>query len=85
MAKTPKTTVVKVGDREFKLQHPGVKWYMENTDACRNANGVVQTAKYAQNLLDFVVVDPVGMKVDDFETVGELEEFIQAAETFLRC
>lgn len=84
MAKAPKTKVVKIGGKDFKMQHPGVKWYMENTDACRNANGVVQTAKYAQSLLDFVVVEPNGMKVDDFESVADLEQLIQESETFLR-
>lgn len=84
MSKTPKTEVVKVGSKEYKLQHPGVRWYMENTDNSRDARGVLSVAKYAQNLLDNVVVDPPGLKLDDFDSVGELEELVQKADQFLK-
>lgn len=84
MSKTPKTEVVKVGNKEYKLQHPGVRWYMENTDACRDARGVLSVAKYAQNLLDNVVVDPPGLKLDDFDSVSELEELVQKVDQFLK-
>ena len=84
MSKTPKTEVVKVGSKEYKLQHPGVRWYMENTDNSRDARGVMSTAVYAQNLLDNVVIDPPGLKLDDFNSVAELEELIQKTERFLK-
>lgn len=84
MSKTPKTEVVKVGNKEYKLQHPGVRWYMENTDNSRDARGVLLVAKYAQNLLDNVVVDPPGLKLDDFDSVSELEELVQKADQFLK-
>lgn len=82
--KTPKTAIITVNGKEYKLQHPGVRWYMQNTDETRNAAGVVQIAKYTQNLLDNVVTSPVGLKLDDFETVAELEELIQRIESFLK-
>lgn len=84
MSKTPKTEIVKIGGKEYKLQHPGVRWYMENTDNSRDARGVLSVAKYAQNLLDNVVVDPPGLKLDDFDSVGELEELVQKADQFLK-
>ena len=67
--KTPKTKKVSIGGKEYKFQHPGVRWYLENSDACKNDAGVMQTAKYTQNLLDNVVTDPPGLQIDDFETV----------------
>lgn len=82
--KQPKTTTVTINGKKYKLQHPGVRWYMENTDRCRNMNGVIQTAVYAQSLLDHVVTDPVGLKLDDFDSVGELTELIQQIEEFLK-
>jgi len=39
---------------------------------------------YAQSLLDHVVTDPSGLTLDDFESVGELEEVIRQIEEFLR-
>ena len=84
MPKTPKTETITIQGKQYKLQHPGVRWYLENSDACRGPNGVIQTAKYTQNLLDHVVTDPPGLKVDDFETVGELEELTQKVDSFLR-
>jgi len=84
VAKTPKTATITVGSKEYKLQHPGVRWYLENSDACRGPNGVIQTAKYAQNILDHVVTDPSGLKIDDIETVAEIEELVQKADSFLR-
>ncbi len=84
MPKTPKTETITIKGKQYKLQHPGVRWYLENTDACRGPNGVIQTAKYAQNILDHVVTDPPGLKIDDFETVAEIEELVQTADSFLR-
>lgn len=84
MGKTAKTATITVAGKEYKLQHPGVRWYMQNSDECRNAQGVLQTAKYAQNLLDHVVTHPAGLTLDDFESVSELEELIQKVESFLK-
>ncbi len=33
---------------------------------------------------DHVVTDPPGLKIDDFETVGEVEELTQKVDSFLR-
>lgn len=85
MAKQPKTATVTVRGKEYKLQHPGVRWYLQNTDQCRNQAGVLQIEKYAQSLLDHVVVEPVGLKLDDFDSISEVEELIQEIESFLKA
>lgn len=84
MPKQPRTGTITVNGKTYKLQHPGVKWYMDNTDRSRNQAGVLQVSVYAQNLLDNVVTEPVGLKLDDFESVGELEEVIRKIEEFLK-
>jgi len=45
---------------------------------------VLQVATYVQNLLDFVVTEPSGLKVDDFESVDELMEVVREIEAFLK-
>jgi len=84
MPKQPKTATITVNGKTYKLQHPGIRWYMENSDRARGAGGAIQTAVYAQSLLDHVVADPAGLTLDDFESVGELEEVIRQIEEFLR-
>ncbi|NMB25455.1 MAG: hypothetical protein GX986_07990 [Firmicutes bacterium] len=79
-----KTGMVTVRGKQYKLQHPGVRWYMENSDACRGPNGALQTAPYTQSLLDHVVTDPVGLKLDDFDSIQEVEELVRQIESFLR-
>lgn len=83
--KKPKTATVIVGGKEYRLQHPGVKWYMENIDDSRDARGAMSVGKYTQNLLDNVVVSPAGLKMDDFDSVGEMEALIQQVDRFLRA
>lgn len=82
--KTAKTGEVTVRGKKYKFQHPGAKWYLKHTDKSRDRNGVLQTEAYIQGLLDNVVIDPAGLKVDDFESVGEIEELVTELEQFLR-
>lgn len=84
MAKQAKTATKTIRGKTYKLQHPGVMWYLQNTDRSRDQNGVLQTATYVQNLLDHVVTDPQGLKVDDFESVDELMEVVREIEDFLK-
>lgn len=85
IAKQPTTTTITVRGKEYRLQHPGVRWYLQNTDQCRNQAGVLQIEQYAQSLLDNVVTDPPGLKLDDFDSIGEVEELIQQIESFLKA
>lgn len=83
-AQTTETRTTIVRGREYKLQHPGVKWYFKHTDRSRDRNGVLQSEDYIQGLLDNVVVSPSGLSMDDFTTVKELEELVTEIESFLR-
>ena len=84
MAKTPKTATITVGGKEYKLQHPGTSWYLNNDRDSRDARGVRDHVKYIQSVLDFVVTEPRGLTVDDF-SVGEVEALIPQIESFLRA
>lgn len=79
--------VIKIGSgnstKEFKLQDPGVEWYLDFVDSCKEANGQMQTKKYVQGLLDFVVIEPKGFKVGDFANLKEVTQFIKETESFL--
>lgn len=57
---------IKVNGEEFVLQHPGVRWYINLTDKCKNQFGVLQNEEYLDKLLENVVVDPQGLNLDSF-------------------
>lgn len=82
--KTTKTGEVTVRGKKYRLQHPGAKWYLRHTDKSRDRNGVIQSLDYIQGLFDNVVIDPAGLKTEDFESVGELEALVTEIEQFLR-
>jgi len=82
MAEKQKT--ITVGGKDYLLQRPKTKWYVENNDNCKNRYGVLQQAKYFNSLLENIVVDPQGLKMDDFENIGDLETLIGEIESFLR-
>src|SRR5690606_26435867 len=84
MPKQPKPATLTVSGRTYKLRHPGGRRAMQNGDRARGTEGAIQTAVYAQSLLDHVVADPAGLTLDDFESVGELEGVIRQIEEFLR-
>lgn len=80
----PKQKIVNIGGKEYVLQHPGVKWYLECTDRCKNRNGVMLTAKYTEEMLENVVVDPK-VTLDDFEDdVAAVEQLLAEIEKFFR-
>lgn len=80
-----KQKTVKINDKEFLLQHPGIRWYVRTTDQCKNAAGVMQTEQYVDALLEHVVVDPV-VKIDDFDDdYDTLTQLVREVERFLKC
>lgn len=56
----------------------------EILDKGTDFNGKVLNAKMMPLMLENVVVVPSGLKMDDFDTWGELEEVTNAAFSFLR-
>ena len=82
MPKNDKKTI-NVGDTEFVLQHPGIKWCLDHDYNSRDRNGNIKTADFVQGLLDNVVIKPQDFKVDDFDSMQELNEFQEKVQTFL--
>lgn len=80
-----KKITVGTGDneKEFVLQHPGVKWCMDHDYNCRDRNGNIKTSDFVQGILDHVVIKPKGFKVSDFEDMSEVNEFQEKVRTFL--
>ncbi len=59
-------------------------WFLDHSDRCRDKNGNMQTSKYIRGLFENVVIDPVGLKLDDFnghvlsmrKLLDEIEGFV---------
>ena len=85
MSKEKKQVVIGSGDdkKEFVLQHPGIKWCLDHDYNSRDRNGNIKTNDFIQGILDNVVVDPKGFKVDDFGSMQEVTEFQEAVQNFL--
>lgn len=82
MAKQLKITVNK---KEYIMQHPGARWYIQHTDRCTNGNGVINQESYIDGLLKFVVVDPQGLTIDNFEEdMASLRKLVDEIEAFLK-
>lgn len=70
-------------EKEFVLQHPGIKWCMDHDYNCRDRNGNIKTSDFIQGFLDHVVVKPNDFKIDDFDSMQELNEFQDEVQKFL--
>jgi hypothetical protein len=57
---------VTVNGHKFMVQHPGIRWYVNLTDRCKNHHGVLQQEKYYDELFENVVVKPTGVSLDSF-------------------
>lgn len=80
---TVKTATETIEGREFKLQHPGTRWYTRHADESRTRQGLLSQEKYIEGLIENVVVDPVGLTLDDL-SIREAEELVTRIERFLR-
>lgn len=69
--------------KEFILQHPGIKWCMDHDYNSRDRNGNIKTSDFVQGILDHVVIKPKGFKIDDFENMDEVNQFQDAVQKFL--
>jgi len=85
-----KQKVVKVNKKEYTLQSPGYRWYMETVDKnTPRGKSVPKQIKMIDDYLEHVVVDPK-VTVEDFENeekeLGGFEALmtlINECETFL--
>lgn len=78
-----KQKTVPVGGTDYTLQHPGVRWYLQNTDRHKTRGGNMNSEAYIGSLLENVVIEPK-VKIDDFESLGDLEKLVSEIESFLR-
>lgn len=83
MAKKSDNKKITVGDKEFTLQHPGIKWCLDHDYGCRDRNGNIKTSEFVQGFLDNVVIEPNNFKIDDFESLDEITEFQEKVRKFL--
>lgn len=67
---------------EYTLQTVLPSVWARTLDTISDKNGKLLNEKAMTAMLDKVVVQPQGLKMDDFETWSELEEVTQAALMF---
>lgn len=68
---------------KYLLQFPGMLKAQEILDDSQDENGKLLRAKMYQNYLKWVVVDPQGLTVDDFNERPGLLELMAACDSFL--
>lgn len=86
MAFTPKTKkFTSKAKNEYTFQNVMNSVQAEIMDGGTNNFGKILNAKMMPLMLENVVVQPQGLKMDDFETWAELEEVTNAAYRFLRA
>ncbi|GBF73052.1 hypothetical protein PA598K_01337 [Paenibacillus sp. 598K] len=76
-----KTVVTKSG-KEYKLQHPGVRAVTKITDRIKNKHGIPSDERLAEEMLQYVVVEPK-MRLDDFDSYAEMTEIVGKAFAFI--
>ena len=83
MAFAPKTKEFKSeAGNEYLFQTVLPSVWARTIDRITDKNGKLLNEHAMQAMLDHVVVQPQGLKMDDFESWGELEEVTQAAFMF---
>ena len=85
-----KQAKIKIGDKEFTLQHPGIRWYHEVMDECRGINEsgavVLKNTKIMDKYLEHVIVEPK-MTIEDFDNIDNgiaiFSDLMNECERFL--
>lgn len=68
---------------KYQLQFPGIRKTMEIFDKVVQANGQTSMAKSMEEYLKYVVVEPSGLTLDDFDERPGVMELYQACDQFL--
>jgi len=76
---------VKIKDKEYCLQNPGVRAYIKHQDECTDRFGNLVFEKYVDGLFEKVVIQPANLSMDDFDSVGAVEELVEEIESFLKA
>ncbi len=67
-----------INGKEYTAQFQGLSMPMRAVDSCYIDNSRNTSAeKMAQYVLDNVIVEPKGLKIDDFNSLDELNEVIE--------
>jgi|AntRauTorcE11897_2_1112592.scaffolds.fasta_scaffold11818_2 hypothetical protein len=77
----PKNKEIKIGNTDFKLQHPGIGWSLDIDEDFRR--GKMKASEFAQTLIENVVVEPANFGLEDFQSVHEVSEFNKKVRDFL--
>lgn len=85
MAYTPKTKEFTSKEKnKYTFQTVMNSKMAEILDEGTNSVGKMMNTKMMPLMLEHVVVQPAGLKMDDFDSWAELEEVTMAAYTFLQ-
>ena len=64
-----------IGVKEYIAQFSGISMSMKAVDSCYIENSRnISSEKMTQYILDNVIVEPKGLKIDDFDSLEELQE-----------
>lgn len=77
---------IKVAGKKYLLQNPGYRWYLKQVDKHQLPNGNPSQEKMYDAYLEYVVVEPKGLDIDDFEERGGIKalvELMNKCEAFL--
>ncbi|WP_342547657.1 hypothetical protein NST69_27585 [Paenibacillus sp. FSL P2-0089] len=82
MATFQQKKVTTKSGKDYTLQHPGVRNVTKITDRVKNKHGIPSDERLAEEMLQHVVVEPK-MRLDDFESYGEMTEIVGKAFAFI--
>lgn len=82
MATFQQKKVTTKSGKDYTLQHPGVRNVTKITDRVKNKHGIPSDERLAEEMLQHVIVEPK-MRLDDFESYGEMTEIVGKAFAFI--
>lgn len=80
-----KNKTIEVNDKQFTLQHPGIKWSLDFMDrySYDHETGQLKTSGYVEEMIEFIVVDPKDFDIEDFDTPVEARTFGNQVMNFI--
>jgi hypothetical protein len=64
MAKKGSQKEIKIGDKKYILQHPGIKYCVKMRDTAKSATGVLMEEKYFEQMMEHVIFTEEGKRTD---------------------
>ena len=75
---------VEVNGNDYTLQKIPPREWVRLRERTKDRMGRINEENFISEILKHVVVDPPGLKMDDFEEYWEVEEVVQEAVSFLQ-